>query len=118
MMLSDGYAAAVAGPGRWGSTTAVPTPPPMHTRAARVDQFGRVAERAGDVADGLADGERDEVGVLLPTAWMTSVMVPALGVGVGDGQRDALGALGRAHDDELARAAGSARCAAPRRPAG
>ena len=40
--------------------------------------------------------------LVLPTAWMTSVMVPAVGVRVGDGQGDALGALGAAHDDELA----------------
>ena len=33
---------------------------------------------------------------------MISVMVPASRIGVGDGQRDALGALGGTHDDELA----------------
>ena len=30
--------------------------------------------------------------VLLPMAWMTSVIVPRVGIGIGDGQRDALGA--------------------------
>ena len=41
----------------------------------------------------------------LPTAWMTRVIVPALGVRVGDGERDALGAVAQAHDDELPRLA-------------
>ena len=40
--------------------------------------------------------------MLLPTAWMTSAMEPRFGVGVGDGQRDALGIFRELDDDELA----------------
>ena len=36
-------------------------------------------------------------------AWIMSVIVPAIGVGVGDRQRDALRARPQADDDELAR---------------
>ena len=40
--------------------------------------------------------------VVLPTAWITRVMVPALAVEVGQRQRDALAVLVGHHDDELA----------------
>ena len=42
--------------------------------------------------------------MLLPMAWMIERDGPALGVGVGDRQRDPLGARPEPDDDELARA--------------
>ena len=33
--------------------------------------------------------------VLLPTAWMTRVMVPGGRIGIGDGQRDAFGVVAK-----------------------
>ena len=44
--------------------------------------------------------------VVLPTAWITSVIVPLVTVEVGDRQRDALAVLVLHHDDELARPGG------------
>ena len=40
--------------------------------------------------------------MLTPTAWIIRVIVPGLGIVVGDGQRDPLAARCRPDDDELA----------------
>ena len=63
-----------------GWTTAVPTPPPTQHGVAGVDELGGAAQWAGDVLDGVARPRRTQRSQLvLPTAWMTSVMVPRLG---------------------------------------
>ena len=73
---------------------------------AGLDELRGLAQRPRDIGDGVArPASAHRSMVVLPTAWMTSVMVPALGVRVGDGQRDALGARAEADDDELARLA-------------
>ena len=88
-----------------GCTTAVPTPPPTHT--AWPDSMSSVGLPSGPATSVMASptSSAHRSMVVLPTAWMTSVMVPALRVRVGDGQRDALGPGPEADDDELARLA-------------
>ena len=85
-----------------GCTTAVPTPPPM--QSARPEAISSVGwpERPGDVGDGLARLQRHQFPGALAHRLDDQRDGAGAGIGVGDGQRDALGALGPVHDDELA----------------
>ena len=63
-----------------GWTTAVPTPPPTHTACPRsMSSVGRPSGPAMSVIASPAWSCSTRSLVLLPTAWMTSVIVPASG---------------------------------------
>ena len=61
---------------------------------AQLLDLGGLAQGTGHVATGSRrPGTATISFVLMPTAWMISVMVPACGIVVGDGERDALAPL-------------------------
>ena len=69
---------------------------------ALVDQVGRPSERPGHVADHVTGLEGDEVDRALADGLDDQGDRARGRVGVGDGQRDPLGSLAEADDDELA----------------
>ena len=71
-------------------------------RVARGDEFGGMAERTGDVLDRVARFEGHQfTGGLADRLDHEGDRAP-VGIGVGDRQRNALGAIRPADDDELA----------------
>src|SRR5450759_4632842 len=70
---------SAARPSAIGCTTAVPTPPPTHT--ARPWSSSSVALPSGPATSAIASPGRSATrsSVLLPTAWITSVIVPRTG---------------------------------------
>ena len=76
---------------------------PDAERAARGNQFRGVAQRPGDVGNGLARLQRDQFPGALAHRLDDQRNGAGARVRVGDGQRDALRALGPVHNDELAR---------------
>ena len=75
---------------------------PDAERAARGNQLRGMAERPGDVGDGLARFQRHQVPGALAYGLDDQGDGAGAGVRVGDGQGNALGALGPVHNDELA----------------
>ena len=80
----------------------MPTPPPMQSARPGGNQFRGMAERPGDVGNGLTRFQRHQFLVLLPTDWMTSAMVPAPRVHIGDRQGESFRALAPVHNHKLA----------------
>ena len=96
----------------------MPTPPPMHSaRPGSINSVG-MPERPGDVLDGVARLQRHQLARALAHGLNDQRDRAGGGVGIGDGQRDALGAGRPTHDDELAGLADFGDARAPRRPAG
>ena len=81
---------------------------------AEAPDLRRVAERAHDVEDGLPGLQLVEELRRLADALDDDGDVARFGVGVGDGERDALAVVVDPEDDELARAGASSRCEGPR----
>ena len=81
-------------------------------RMAARDHFRGMSERASHVADEIADIQRDQFIRAFANGLNDQRDGTGFGIGIGDGQRDALGIFGEMDDDELPRLPdlGDARC--------
>ncbi len=97
------YAPASCNARACGKVGATPSPPPTHSTFFACADRTRDAHRPDHRVQRGADRQLCCISfVVLPTAWITSVIVPRSAVEVGDRQRNALAVLGLHHDDELA----------------
>jgi hypothetical protein len=74
---------------------------PHADRVPGLDQLGRPAERPGDIGDGVARLELDQVGRALADRLDDQADRAGVRVGRGDGERDPLRAWSAADDHEL-----------------
>ena len=80
----------------------MPTPPPMHSARPEAISSVGMAERPGDVGDGLARLQRHQFLGALAHRLNDQRDGARGGVRVGDGERDALRAFGPVHNHKLA----------------